>query len=156
MIPYAPRRISACKAVEHLGWRLKRYSVCLPEQAFDESRFHAGRMAALAALPTPAVAPARAGVGFLIDHQGNGIDYVVLGWWDRENELPLRVFVCERPGSGEWRAARGSESVCVWDLQVIWEERQSYVETILGPVPADAVRRYMDRVADCVDAVGRD
>jgi hypothetical protein len=30
-----------------------------------------------------------------------------------------------------------SESVCVWDLEVIWAERQAYVDTLLGEHTAD-------------------
>jgi hypothetical protein len=67
-------------------------------------------------------------------HQGRG-DYLVLGWWDNENELPLRVLVW---GESGWREARGSESVCVWDLRILWHERDAYVATVLsGRDPAD-------------------
>jgi hypothetical protein len=70
----------------------------------------------------------------------------VLGWWDRDNELPLRVFVRDTADGEGWRAARGSESVCVWDLQVIWAEREAYVATVMG-ADADAGRaRYLDTV----------
>ena len=155
MIPYKPRRIAALEPLEQNGWQLKRYSVCHQHATYDPHRFHGGRAAALGALPTPAITPERAGVGFLIEHQGNGIDYVVLGWWDRENELPLRTFVCERAGINTWRAARGSESVCVWDLQVIWSERQAYIDTVLAEQPVDAVRAYMNRTADCAEAAER-
>jgi hypothetical protein len=44
------------------------------------------------------------------------------------------VFIRE-PSDAEWRAARDSESVCVWDLQVIAFERDSYVMTVLADPP---------------------
>jgi hypothetical protein len=117
--------------------------VCHAGQEFDERRFSGGIELALAALPQPARTDERPGVAFLILHQGNGIDYTVLAWWDRENELPLRVFVCDRPGSNDWRHARDSESVCVWDLQVIWAEREAYIRTVLGDAVPDAVAAYL-------------
>lgn len=55
----------------------------------------------------------------------------MLCWWDRENELPIRVFVRQHDGS-PWRPAQGSESVCVWDLQVICFERDAYVHTVMA------------------------
>jgi hypothetical protein len=73
------------------------------------------------------------GAGFVIAHKGDGIDYIVLAWWDRQNELPLRVFVREHGES--WRVARGSESVCVWDLQVIGFERDAYVQHMMRAQP---------------------
>lgn len=75
----------------------------------------------------------------------------MLGWWARENELPLRVVV-RYPGSddAQWRLARGEESVCVWDLQVIAHERDAWVATLMSGADADAMRReYLARWLDC-------
>ena len=58
------------------------------------------------------------------------------------NELPLRVFL--RDASG-WRAARGSESVCVWDLEIVAFERDAYVQTVLAEGRAEDVARYLER-----------
>jgi hypothetical protein len=76
----------------------------------------------------PAVAPGRPGLGFAILHRGRTGDYLILCWWDHENELPTRVWVRDESG---WRPAR-SESTCVWDLRVLWWEREAYVATVLA------------------------
>ena len=84
----------------------------------------------------------------MIAHQGRTALYCVLGWWDNENELPLEVFVRGREPGAEWHLARGPESVCVWDLQVIAFERDAYVATVLssGRDAADAVEAYLSAV----------
>jgi hypothetical protein len=135
--PFAPRPTRARGIVEYEGgWRLKRYTIALPGEPFDEGRFAAGRGLALSALPEPAVTPSRPGVGVVIEHQGREADYVVLAWWDRENELPVRVIVGDEAG---WRPARDGESFCVWDLAVLAAERDAYVRTVLAPgAPGDA------------------
>lgn len=143
MLRYQPRPITPLDPVTHGDWTLKSYSIVYGPHAFDPSRFTDGRRLALACLPTPAVTPERLGVGFLIEHQGRDVDYLVLGWWDRENELPLRVFVCDPADGDGWRPARGSESVCVWDLQVIWAEREAYVWTVLGSDPGTRRKEYL-------------
>ena len=74
------------------------------------------------------------------------MDYLILAWWDRENELPIKVFV-KGDSDPAWRRARGGESVCVWDLDVLWHEREAYVATLLGPDQAGARERYLERVA---------
>jgi hypothetical protein len=131
---YAPRPIALVETLHARGWRLKRYTVRHGDVEFDASRFDPGRDMALAALPWPAETDARWGVGFLIEHQGQTADYVVMCWWDRQNELPVRVFVRDAPEP--WRAARGGESMCVWDLQILWAERQAYVATVMqGTLP---------------------
>jgi len=129
--PYAPRPVRFRGVVEPHGYRIKRYDIVY-NGPFRESDFAEGLRLAFESLPAPAATTERPGVGFVIAHQGNGADYVVLGWWDRENELPLRVFVRPQEPGGEWRPARGGESVCVWDLEVIGFERQAYVETVLN------------------------
>ncbi|HEY2786694.1 MAG TPA: hypothetical protein VGJ05_17160 [Fimbriiglobus sp.] len=139
--PYAPRRITSLGIRTIRGFRLKAYSIVFSDDPFDFERFGSGLELAAAELPSPAVDAGRPGVGFVVLHQGRTADYLVLGWWDRENELPLRVFV--RDGTA-WRPAIGGESVCVWDLQVIWHERETYVATLLGGSISEAVDAYLN------------
>lgn len=100
---------------------------------------------ARALLPQPPSTPARPGIAFAIAHHGKTADYAVLAWWDRENELPIRVFVRPPSAGARWRPARESESVCVWDLEIIWEEREAYVETMLAKNGAGRQKEYVDR-----------
>lgn len=132
---FAPRATHFDGVQESDGWRLKAYSVLYEGRTLDEAAFAKGEALALAALPQPAQTAQRPGIAILIRHQGRGMNYVVLCWWDRENELPMRIFVDE--GNG-WRPGKGSESICVWDLEIVWAERNGYISTILAnPGPAD-------------------
>jgi hypothetical protein len=145
MDPYAPRPIRFHGLRDVDGWRLKRYSIVYGGGAVDWPAFEPVHALIDAALPRPAVSAPRPGVGFVIAHQGRTALYYVLGWWDNENELPLRVFVRGLEEGSAWRPARGSESVCVWDLQVISFEREAYVATLLagGADPAAATNAYL-------------
>jgi hypothetical protein len=129
---YEPRPIRFHGIRDVDGWRLKLYSIAYDKAPVDWTAFEPALARAESTLPRPAVAPGRVGVGFAIAHQGRTALYLVLGWWDNENELPLHVFVRPLEGSDAWRPARGPESVCVWDLQVISFERDVYVATILS------------------------
>jgi hypothetical protein len=137
------------------------YSVVLHGSPPDWGVFEPAIALALDTLPSPARAPGRPGVGFLIAHTGRGLWYTVLCWWDRENELPIRVWVAEQAdGPPAWRPAQGSESVCVWDLDIIWHEREAWVDTMLGAGAAsggepdtellvqDYLRRMLEREAE--------
>ena len=150
MHPYTPRRIRSHGIREVSGWRLKVYSVVVDGSPPEWGVFEPTVAFVEAALPSPAVAAGRAGLGFLIAHTGRGMWYTVLCWWDRENELPIRVWVAEQDGGPpRWRPARGSESVCVWDLDVIWHERQAWVRTLLAKHPApDADSAYLADVLE--------
>lgn len=140
---YRPRPIEF-DGVTTLGdWRLKVYSIRYGPAPLDEPVYAIALPLVAAALPQPAVAPGRPGVGFLIRHQGRGVHYAVLAWWDSENELPLRIFV--RPfDAREWRNARPGESICVWDLDVIHFERDAYVRYVLSEPAAPDTERYLE------------
>jgi len=142
--PYLPRPLTFLGVESVAGYRLKVYSICYGDRPFERDGFRDGWDLSAAALPQPATTADRPGVGFAILHQGRTGDYAILGWWDRENELPLRVFVRD---SSSWRPAEGGESVCVWDLHVIWAEREAYVGTVLSG-RAGGVEAYLATVAD--------
>jgi hypothetical protein len=131
MQPFAPRTI-AFHGIRRAGdWRLKTWSVVAGAEAVDWDAFEGGIALAERELPQPAVSAGRLGVGFLIAHQGRTANYTVLAWWDRENELPLRVFVDTGKRGDGWRPNRADESVCVWDLKILWSERQAWVDSVL-------------------------
>lgn len=131
------------RGVREFGaWRFKEYEITLPGVECREGDFADGRRAALAELPSTAVATGRPGVGFLILHAGRGAAYVVLAWWDNENELPMRILV-RSDRERIWRPAGSHESVCVWDLEVIAFERQAYVKTVLAA--GGSVAEYLAR-----------
>lgn len=142
MHPYAPRPIRFLDVDASQGFALKRYWIDLEAAPGPDLPDWAPALAlAGAALPRDSDAATCPRVGFLLLHRGRGADYLVLGWWDRENELPLRVFV-RYPGTADaqWRAARGGESVCIWDLEVIGFERDAYVTSYLSGIGPEAAR----------------
>lgn len=146
MDAYAPRPIEYLGLVEQQGWRLKFYSVVDGQALLDRSDFGKGFRLVLHHLPQPATNEERAGVGFLIAHQGRTANYAVLCWWDHENELPIKIAVRRPEERGGWRPARGRESICVWDLEVIAFERQAYIATILaGGASEAAAEEYLAR-----------
>jgi hypothetical protein len=127
--PYRPRPIEFLGVEQCAGYRVKVYSIRYGELNFDRECFHEAWELTSAVLPQPAVASERPGVGFAIMHQGRTGAYFVLCWWDRENELPTRVYLSDGAG---WRPAAAGESFCVWDLQVMGREREAYVTTVLA------------------------
>lgn len=145
MHPFRPRPVRFHGLRHREGWRLKLYSITHDDAPAALAGFEEGIALAAAALPLPAATAERPGAGFVVAHEGRGARYVVLGWWDRENELPLRVWVRPAGAEGEWRPAEGGESFCVWDLQVLWFEREAYVATVLTEGCPDPVRAYLGR-----------
>ena len=141
---YQPRPLRFLGVESVAGYLLKTYGISAGNRDFDPERFAARWDLAASALPQPAVTEERPGVGFAILHQAQGDDYLILCWWDRVNELPTRVFL---RGPDGWRPAGASESFCVWDLRVIWWEREAYVGTVLAG-SAGALDAYLAIVVE--------
>lgn len=70
---------------------------------------------------------------FVIFHDGAQARYLVLCWWGNDNELFTSVSV-ETPYG--WVEDPSRFSFCLWDLEVIWHERNSFVHHIYCPAPS--------------------
>lgn len=75
----------------------------------------------------------RATAAFAIFHDGAGARYLVLGFWGNDNELLTRVAVKQ---GQEWLVDPDRYSFCLWDLEVMWEERNIFVETLYSGEPS--------------------
>ena len=70
--------------------------------------------------------------GFAIFHEGAALSYLVVAWWGNDNELFTSVSVRE----GEaWLEDTRRYSFCLWDLEVIWHERNSFVRHLYSGSP---------------------
>jgi hypothetical protein len=150
MEPFAERDIRFEGVRTGDGWSLKVYAVRYGPDPLDRDAFDDALERARATLPPPDAGEGRPGLGFFIAHQGRTGDYGVLGWWNHENELPLAIQV-RRSRDEPWRAAEAGESFCVWDLEVIWAERQAWVETMLARGGPDG-EAYLGRVPESARA----
>ena len=142
--PYQPRPVTFLGLESLAGYQLKVYAIRYADGVFERERFAHGWELAARALPPPATTDGRPGVGFAVLHQARTCDYLILCWWDHENELPTRIFIMD---ASEWRPATGGESFCVWDLRVIWHEREAYVATVLSGRD-DGLETYLARVLE--------
>lgn len=150
MEPYYDRPIRFEGTTVSNGWSLKRYSVRYGSGHLDRAAFDEALERALDTVPPPDADAGRPGLGFYIAHQGKTGDYGVLAWWNHENELPLSIQI-RRSRDEPWRPAVAGESICVWDLEVIWAEREAWVETMLGrggPNPHAYLERVPERFVD--------
>lgn len=70
---------------------------------------------------------------FAIFHDGAGMEYLILAWWGNDNELLTSVSVQTKSG---WIEDPTKYSFCVYDLEVIWQERNYFVEFIYCEKPS--------------------
>lgn len=141
---YEPRAIQFKEVLEQAGWQIKLYVLLYGDQELIWKPIERGLSLALNALPQPARTQVRPGLGFLLAHQGRTNIYLVLCWWDQENELCTRVFVHPLQNEGDWRGAQENESFCVWDLEVMFFEREAYIAAILAKPDDPDIEGYLE------------
>ncbi|MDO6545409.1 hypothetical protein [Photobacterium sanguinicancri] len=64
---------------------------------------------------------------FVIFHNGASAKYLVLVWWGNDNELFTSVSV---EVNGDWVIDPAKYSFCLYDMEVMWKERNIYIETM--------------------------
>ena len=70
---------------------------------------------------------------FVIFHDGNNCNYLVLAWWGNDNELFTSVSV---KSNGKWVEDPTKYSFCLYDLEIIWAERNIYINSIDCAIPS--------------------
>jgi len=141
--PYRDRSIVFHEVRSQNEWLIKIYSILYGSRPLEWNILEEGIALSFTGLPEPARDIHRPGVGFAIAHQGRGMYYVVLSWWGNENEYFNRVFVRPYGTNQQWREATEHESACVWDLQIIYFEREAYVTTILSREGTPDLEAYL-------------
>ena len=67
---------------------------------------------------------------YAIFHDGEEREYLIFCWWLNGNELFHSVSVKEDNG---WVEDSSKYSFCVYDLEIMWAERNYYVQAIQQP-----------------------
>lgn len=118
MNSFAPRNIEALKNSSSHG--LKLYTISCTADPVETAKFW-GRLEEI--MEQRGLGPNTA--GFAILHEGDTMPYLVVAWWENENELFTSVSI-QREGRG-WLEDPEYYSFCLWDLEVIWHERNSFI-----------------------------
>lgn len=112
----------------HDPHHIKLYAICADSQEADPVPFQT-RLAQVKAewgldwVNLPA---------FAIFHRGSSFLYLVLCWWGNDNELFNSVSVLTEQG---WVEDPRRFSFCIYDLEVMWFERQAFIRHIDLPTP---------------------
>lgn len=86
------------------------------------------------------------GVGFLAVHEGREANFAFVNWWKRESELQQHVYRSPResPDALHEVTATGSSGT-VWDLQILWFERNAWVQKVLGNPRGPDIEMYLKK-----------
>ncbi len=143
--PFRPRPVSFLELWEHGAWRLKVYGLSTVHQQPPPELVRAAKDAAASLLPAKSEASDTYGVGFIVVHEGRNTNHVSIDWWVQENELEHHVYRSSIAEPAALQPEDSSVAGCVWDLQVIWFERNAWVEKVLGNALGADLDAYLRR-----------
>jgi hypothetical protein len=131
---YQPRNICFEGIREYHGWKMKLYSIVYREE--NRSELLAQQSRKLPETELPPIGDGNYGLGFLIVHHGKDANFVLLDWWCNENELRHQVYYSTKEQPGQLiRQNSSSPIACVWDLGVIYHERNAWVRHMMKNQP---------------------
>ncbi|GEM47060.1 hypothetical protein [Deinococcus cellulosilyticus] len=132
MNPFEERQKRFVTLLHLQDWTFKVYSIWHPDR--QELSLEKVLPYLQQHLPEKQESPETHGVGFILLHAGADGNYLLIHWWAGENMLfsSVHMSTLERPDHFEDISSSGVMA-CVWELEVIWAERNAWVQTALNP-----------------------
>lgn len=125
---YSPRKISSDKC-----WldedKVKIYTIATHQHEVDQNNFIDRLKQVKQALSVDWQSTA----AFAIFHEGESYLYLVLVWWGNDNELFTSISVKEQQ---TWITDPNKYSFCLYDMEVMWHERNIYIDTMDCAIPS--------------------
>ncbi|GAB5522054.1 MAG: hypothetical protein RhofKO_43050 [Rhodothermales bacterium] len=147
--PYRTRSIRFLHIAEHEGWRIKVYGIRFEasdgSDTPDPEIVALAEQAALPHLPQPAQTESRYGIGFLIVHQGQDRNWLLLDWWYDLEIIKQRLFSSPLDAPSQITPAEPDLLACTWELAVHGFERQAWIDTVLTHPDGPDVQAYLNR-----------
>jgi len=127
-VVYEPRRIESAPTWQDPDG-IKVYTISASGRVVDQAPY----FSRLAEVKKQKAVAWRSTPAFVVFHDGASMAYLVLAWWGNGNELFTAVSV--RTPSG-WVEDPVKYSFCLYDLEIMWQERNYFVECMCGAVPS--------------------
>lgn len=146
MTPYQTRPVHFLQVLDCAGWKIKLYHIT----AYSENSNN--QWVSLATSHLDKWLQQRWDFGLasyyvatLVVHQGREGCFAILSWWTDENMLQLQAYKAGYEGDPEFRLISDKGLVsCVWELAVLWHERNAWVQHILQKSIAPDFDAYLN------------
>lgn len=128
---YATRPIRFIEIHQHQGWQIKLYSISIKDEFVSQENIQKAKQhldhwlskSKAYDLDTYQIAT-------LILHEGKEGCFAIINWWIDENMLQNFVYLREDDSEFELFSDNGM-TTCVWEMAVLWHERNAWVKHIL-------------------------
>ena len=144
--PFRERRTGLCGHTEIRGWRAKVYGMVGDLAELSEDTLLAAIRIAESDVPWPDDVDDK--YGFLTVHVGEEAVWLLVDFWVSDI---LRHFVFSAPIKSPTDFSPGPSNgtmACVWEMQVLWHERQAWVKHVMAKPELPDFEGYVNDVLD--------
>lgn len=143
--PYKSRAIRFLEIHEQDGWKIKIYSISAKSLTVNTKYVETAKQQLSQWLSKHNIyALATYNVATLILHEGKEGCFAIVNWWTDENMLQHYVFFASNENETGFKSfADNSIITCVWELEVLWFERNAWVEYVLQNPDNPDIKAYL-------------
>lgn len=130
---YQTRPIRFIELYQHQDWKIKIYSISIKNERFSSTHIELAKQQLNEWLKLSKNYPLTTyKIATLIIHEGKEGCFAILNWWIDDNMLQNHVFVATYKNPNHFKLFSDKGIItCVWELAVIWFERNAWVEHVL-------------------------
>lgn len=142
---YKKRPVKFLELYEHDGWKIKIYSISLRNGFVSNELLESAKANIPAWLKNSSNYPLEVHkYATLILHESKEGNFVIINWWIDENMLQQHVYVSsyEDPSTLNLYSDKGI-TTCVWEMAVLWFERNAWVQFVLMNPDSPDIEKYL-------------
>lgn len=131
-------------------WYVKLYTISIDDKKIDRLVINAATDLALVVLRGGNCGFNIYNVAFVILHRAQEGYFLLIGRWVDENMLMQDVYLSDFASPLEFNSIHNTHIVaCVWELEIIYAERNSWVENVMKSDSSDCLLDYLSCHAGC-------
>ncbi len=147
MTPYKERPVRFVEIIKHNNWTIKLYTISNRKTFSAVGRIADAKSNLSRWLENAGNYPLENyKLATLILHECREGCFAIISWWVDENMLQIHVYLStpENPSEFKLFSDRGI-STCVWEMAVLWFERNAWVEHVLKNPANPDFDSYLNR-----------
>lgn len=131
--PYQKRPVRFVELFPCHDWQIKLYSISNQNEFVSSSHINKAKQCVSDWLNDACNYPLTSyKIATLILHEGKEGCFAIISWWIDENMLQLHVYLQSYDDTSSFQRYSDQGMVsCVWELAVLWFERNAWIEHIL-------------------------
>lgn len=145
---FRPRPVRFLELFAYGPWRIKLYGLTAEHTRLLPELVDTAKDLIRKSLPRSPESQQAYGVGFAGVHCGTDSNFIFVDWWANDNELHHHVFTSSLENPLDIHPAPAGLTACVFDLQVMWFERNAWVEKVLANPRGPDLDAYLKKVLD--------